>query len=221
MQDDFNTAAPPKTPNEAGRELLAELNKSPADCDRAKCLRLIRSGAYLEEASKEDNNSGELPLGIALREGYDDVAQTLIDAGADLNNRDDSGNTALMHAAVYGRTDMAAAIIAKGVNLDEVNTSGYTAFIWAGYWGKGDIALMLIRAGAKTDVRDHQNHTALDWTELNTNFSSPETGAAIKTGLEERARFEHWRDEEGMPLEKPVTISRPLTLKMRTASFVR
>lgn len=221
MQGDFNTAAAPKTPNDLGRELLAELNKSPNDCDREKCLRLIKGGAYLEEASTDDSNSGELPLGIALRLGFDDVAQALIDAGADLDNRDESGNTALMDAAVYGRTAMAAAIIAKGVNLNEVNTSGYTALIWAGYWGKADIARMLIQHGAKTDVEDHQGYTALKWTELNKSFSNPETGVAIKTTIEERIRFEDWRDQ-GMPLEKPVTVKHPLTLKLRTsASFVR
>jgi uncharacterized protein len=214
MQDDFNGAALRREPNDMGRELLAELNKSPAECDREKCLRLIRSGAYLEEASTDPSNSSELPLGIALRQGYDDVAKALIEAGADLNNRDESGNNALMIAAVYGRKDLAAIIIARGVNLDEINGAGHTALIWAGYWGKAEIAAMLVREGAKTDIRDQYGHTALEWTVVNDNFTTAEAGEVIKAAIEERSRFEDWRDQ-GMPLKEKVTVSRPLTLKLR------
>ncbi|MEZ0226739.1 MAG: ankyrin repeat domain-containing protein [Alphaproteobacteria bacterium] len=214
MQDNFNKAA--QNPEEMGRELLAELNKSPQECDREKCLRLIRAGACLEEASTDPSNAGELPLHIALREGYDDIAMAMIEAGAKPDSRDDSGNTPLMCAAVYGRTALAEALIGRGVKLEETNSSGYTALIWAGYWGKKDVADLLIMNGAKTDARDHLGHTAHDWTVLNTSFSTPETGEAINGAIVKREDFEDWR-AEGMPLKTPVTVSRPLTLKTRTA----
>lgn len=216
MQDDFNSAA--RSPEDMGRELVAEIAGVgiKESCDIAKCLRLINNGARLDCL---EETTGEPPLQAAVRLGYDGLTQALIEAGAPLEAKDDSGNTPLMTAAVYGRADLAETLIRSGANLDETNKAGYTALIWAAYWGKADVAMLLIREGAKADITDNDGHTALEWTKLNQSFSNPETGEAIIEALEERRRYENWRDE-GMPLKAEIKIHRPLTLKLTTASFV-
>ena len=229
MQNSFNTAAPGPTREQLGHELLAELCKpdmGAADCDFARCLRLIAEGASLDARTigEEKFDGGDTPLHQAVRlfekdAAFNKIVLALIDHGADLEARDNAGNTPLMCAAVYGNQAAAELLIDRGAKLDERNGMGYTALIWAGYWGKKDIATMLIRRGAKTDVEDFGGHTAADWADKNKNFGNGETLDAIKettqSVADERRRFEIWRDQNGMPLEKPVTVSRPLALRRK------
>lgn len=229
MQSDFNSAAPTPSPEQMGRELLDEMLKTDTggDCDYAKCLRLIAAGASLTELTiTADDFSRETALHLALRQTRDnpranDIARAMIDASADLEIKDGSGNTPLMTATVYGNLKLAEELVDRGVKLEATNGMAYTALLWAGYWGKNDIAAMLIRRGANADFKDPQGHTAADWARLNVDsgFSNSGTAEAIATTAQEvadeRERFETWRDKKGMPLEKPLRVSRPLVLRTR------
>jgi ankyrin repeat protein len=69
------------------------------------------------------------------------VVQVLIEAGADVNAKDDFGDTALIHATVQPATM---------VGIDNI-----------GDFGKMSIVKLLIEAGADINVKDWNGRTAL------------------------------------------------------------
>ena len=62
-----------------------------------------------------------------MRYGYADVAQLLLDNGANINTANTAGNTALHYAASNGYADVAQLLLAKGANINAANTAGNTA----------------------------------------------------------------------------------------------
>ena len=60
------------------------------------------------------------------------AAQTLIDAGADVNARDNNGNTVLMNAAKNSKEpNVLLILLSAGASLYARNTAGKTAFDYA------------------------------------------------------------------------------------------
>ena len=76
---------------------------------------------------------------IALVYGRLDQANTLIDAGVDLNVTDKDGRNALMIALVYGRLDQANTLIDAGVDLNVTDKDGRNALMIALVYGHQEI----------------------------------------------------------------------------------
>ncbi len=115
--------------------------------------------------------------------------QKLIDAGGDVNAKDDYGKTALMLASSNGRTAIAELLIAAdadlkgaliyassngqtaiaellipaGADVNEKDDYGYTALILASRSGHTDFVIALIDAGADVNAKDNAGKTALKW----------------------------------------------------------
>ena len=70
---------------------------------------------------------------IAAGSGYETIASALLlDDELDVNARDNSGKTALIHACQNGNYDMALLLlIYEGVALDVVDEDGSTALMYA------------------------------------------------------------------------------------------
>ena len=75
--------------------------------------------------------------------------QALLDAGADINARNNYGWTALMHAARNGDPDQ--------------DDRGWTALMRAARMGHANIVEILIQQGADLEKSDNQGWTALLW----------------------------------------------------------
>ena len=75
-------------------------------------------------------------------------AQILIDHGADVNARDNRGNTALILASQSGATDLFRLLVAEGADIDAANREGRTALTEAMSKGHGTIVAELITSGA-------------------------------------------------------------------------
>ena len=92
---------------------------------------------------------GKTALMIALRYGFLDQANALVDAGVDLNARDKHGKTALMIALAYGSQK----IIKK---IKETNSSFNLFLIIIGMTGEGlnIITQMDSFVEVITDIRD-------------------------------------------------------------------
>lgn len=86
---------------------------------------LLAAGAPVEGMPP----SRETPLMTAASYGDADVAQVLVDAGADLDARaaDDAGGvpggTALLHAAVFGMTDVVDVLVRAGATVDGIEVA--------------------------------------------------------------------------------------------------
>ena len=62
--------------------------------------------------------------------------EKVIKEGADVNAKNDNGNTALHIAAFKGNTDTVEALLAKGADVNAKNNNGYTAFDYCLYYAQ-------------------------------------------------------------------------------------
>ena len=91
-----------------------------------------------------------------------DITKTLIDAGADVNETNSNGESALMIAAGRGLLKSTKAIIQAGARLDEQNKWGITSLMYAAFGGCYKTARMLLQAGADTrKVAPYNDGTAI------------------------------------------------------------
>lgn len=84
----------------------------------------IKSGANLNE---KDQVGGSSPLIIAATFGRTEVAKALIEAGAEIDQRNNDGSTALHTAALFCHTDIVKALLDRGADRSIRNNSGSTA----------------------------------------------------------------------------------------------
>ncbi len=118
--------------------------------------RLLAANADVNVRSDEDGlgKAESTPLVLVASSFFapnrPEVIQRLVDAGADLNARDNAGMTALMRAIEGARPfpDAVEALIAAGANLDIVNIQGNTALMYAVFRRRDELVTVLRDAGA-------------------------------------------------------------------------
>ena len=92
-----------------------------------------------------------------------EAAALLIDKDADLNDRDETGYSALMLAVCCGYMDIIKRLIDKGADLElRESHGGWTALMLASRWGFTETARLLMDGGANIDAQDKNRKTALD-----------------------------------------------------------
>jgi len=86
--------------------------------------------------------------------------QQHINAGTDLNKKDDYGSTPLMIAATFGKIDVAKALINGGAKLNISNADGATALHIAAFYCRTEIVEALMKAGADKNLKNNLGATA-------------------------------------------------------------
>ena len=128
-------------------------------CDR-NCINL------------DDNNSSDVPLCVAAKNGHGNVVQLLLDNGADLNKRDNygitplnrAGATPLHWAAEEGHKDVVKLLIVRGADPNQgVGEVEWTPLQKAAYHRHKGVAQILIDGGASTNIADKYGRTPLHW----------------------------------------------------------
>lgn len=84
----------------------------------------------------------------AIQRGDAAAARALLDAGIDIDSRDQHGQTALMRAAHLGHIELAELLISRGADLDVTAKYHLSALMLAVIAGHPEIARLLVRAGA-------------------------------------------------------------------------
>jgi predicted PurR-regulated permease PerM len=79
--------------------------------------------------------------------------ERLLGAGADIDARDEHGQTALMNAARDGRTAVVRLLVHRGADLDHAAKYGLTALMLAVLRGHVEVVRILAEAGADRDRR--------------------------------------------------------------------
>lgn len=115
----------------------------------ATARALVAHGAEIDIR----DDMGE-PLIISISYRYPEIAQFLIESGADLQLTDDrSRSTILMAACSQDQVDFVKFLLAKGMDVNQQSAFGTTALTDAASHGNTTIAKLLIEHGADVNVR--------------------------------------------------------------------
>ena len=114
----------------------------------------------------------------AAKSGDPKAIEAALAGGADVNSRDASGITPLMHAARGDRPKIAdptptdhpevvELLISRGADVNAKTDTGFVALFWAARYGHEKVAKVLITNGADVNAKDKDGITALKWATPN------------------------------------------------------
>jgi ankyrin repeat protein len=129
--------------------------------DVALVKTLLQHGATLKD------EPGLFSHAICL--GWTDLARFLLGQGADINQGDATGNTALHWAVAQGDFKTAEWLVAQGADLNRkanptAATGGQTPLIVALHAGRADMVKFLLQHGADQTIPDNAKKTPLEIT---------------------------------------------------------
>ena len=120
-----------------------------------------------QDVNSQRVDDGSSPLHLASQAGHVDIAQMLIDRGAEVSAQTKNGSTALHLASENGHVDLARMLIERGADVSAQKTNGWTALHWVSQNGHVDLAQMLIERGANVAAQTEDGSTALHLASLN------------------------------------------------------
>jgi len=132
-------------------------------CDSRKVQALVEKQPDLAFTK---STKGATPLHIAAAVvGCEKVAEVLLANKADINARNDVGNTPLHIAEISANKEMAALLISKGADVNARNTGGDTPLHIAAAVGHADMVESLLAKGANANAKNTAGETPLRWAE--------------------------------------------------------
>lgn len=114
------------------------------------------------------DDNGTTMLILACYRGNKEVAQFLIDNGADLNYVSKNG-TALMACVVKNESLLVDELLKKKTNLDLTDANGITALMLAVQFTNFEMVKKLVSAGANKALKCNQNKTAFEYAVFSNN----------------------------------------------------
>ena len=131
-------------------------------CELLERALAIVEGAYgsnhphTEMCQSNLNNARvdlEFPLHAAAKRGdIDAIMRLLDDDGAEVNQVNESGATALLFACQCGHVDAARVLLDRGADVHTSNSYNTTPLHMACYKGHIEVVRMLLNSGATTDL---------------------------------------------------------------------
>jgi len=139
------------------------------DNDQEEAVQLLASSPKLVSVGDVNGNT---PLHVAATDGHDVIAELLIQAGADVDARNDSGDTPLHRAAWQGQLKVAEVLVRHRAMLALQNTNKWTPLYSATRATDGchGVSKLLIQHGATIELNsairlqmtDHAKHMLND-----------------------------------------------------------
>ena len=135
------SAPAPETPP---AEPVAEVPAQPSSPQvEAELTEPVAEAAQPEPTTPK---APDISIHDAAAKGDIEAVKQLVDAGTDVNAKDEDENTPLHRAAYYGHKEIVVLLIAKGADVNVKNDVGYTPLDW----NHPDTANLLRKHGGKT-----------------------------------------------------------------------
>ncbi|KAK4206585.1 hypothetical protein QBC37DRAFT_356693 [Rhypophila decipiens] len=107
-----------------------------------------------------------IPLIIASYFGHNTVVQQLLEAGAEVDAKDNDGRTPLHWASEQDHSTVVQQLLEAGAEVDAKDNDGRTPLHWASAKGHGTVVQQLLEAGAEVDAKKNDGWTPLHWASL-------------------------------------------------------
>ena len=105
-----------------------------------------------------------------VKNGNINEVESLLNKGADVNAKDEDGETPLYRASFWNLVGIAKLLIENGADVNAKDTYGFTPLYWASYKGYADIAKFLIDNGADVNAQNNYGwaplYCALDLNQI-------------------------------------------------------
>lgn len=130
----------------------------------------VPAGAAAEDG--EEDGEGEVdeeepPLLTAASSGDVDELKKLLKDGADKNEKDGEGRTALHFACGYGEIKCAEALLDAGADINAVDKNKNTALHYAAGYGRIEIVTLLLKSGASVTLANADGKSAVEVAKMN------------------------------------------------------
>ena len=139
-------------------------------------VAIYKNEELLVEAFEQHHVKGvketKLMLAIAAKDIFN--AKRLLNEGANVNYRDDSGANSLSEAVLSGNVELLRLVIQANAKLDAKFDKGWTALMIATHHNQKDLVRVLLESGADPQVRNDAGVTALQIAELSGNAAIAE-----------------------------------------------
>ena len=139
---------PPQQPMVVSSPLLV------AACCAPECMDILR------RAGAKIGTEKRTILATAAKAGRADLFTRLLDLGADINGKDENGETALTQAIMHVPAGVPF-LIERGANVNIIPRSQHTPLMVAVTAGNVGIARLLLAHGADVNLRGERGHTPL------------------------------------------------------------
>lgn len=107
------------------------------------------------------NHKGHNPLRLSIQLGYLDIAQELLEAGANPNYYQKQLSSPLLLALENGFFDIAKLLLKKGAEIDVRDERGWTPLIYASYKGLSSVVDFLLLHGSSVNICNDDGWNAI------------------------------------------------------------
>ena len=128
------------------------------DNDLTEVKKLLAIGVDVNVA---DKNAHTTALAEAVASGNLELVRMVLNAGADINARNNSGQTALMRLDDDSSAEIVNALVYAGAKVNLKDEDGDSALLVAAALEKTEVLKALLDAGAKVNTRNKEGKTAL------------------------------------------------------------
>ncbi|KAJ1468927.1 ankyrin repeat-containing domain protein, partial [Baffinella frigidus] len=122
------------------------LHRAVVEGDNAAVGSLLAAGSALMLDAKD--KIGATPLHWACSEGYHEIVDALLEAGAAKDARDNQGRTPLHYAVRQSNPEVVVLLLAAGVDKDAHDKNGLSALLASALAGQHENMQTLRQAGA-------------------------------------------------------------------------
>jgi ankyrin repeat protein len=176
-----------------GRTALIGAASIPGNSDTVRMLLAAGADPNLAATTEPGpvafvSGGGETPLIESAKDLTGRSAKMLLDAGANPNTQDKTGNTALHLAALNGNVEVVHLLVAHHAAVNTANKMGSTPIMNAAIRSDARVVRMLIDAGADVNAADGTGSTALMWAAYKESGDPAIVDMLLRAGANPRAK---------------------------------